>query len=119
MSSAISDSGGGKSLVLGCSQLVTLDGPKRPRVGAELRELSLIQNGAMLICAGKIERVGTYDEILRVAAGAKVINAGGRVVTPGFVDAHTHPVFAGSRAAEIEMRVAGAAYQAIAAAGGA
>ncbi|HEX5705974.1 MAG TPA: imidazolonepropionase [Pyrinomonadaceae bacterium] len=106
-------------IVVGCKQLVTLHGPKRPRVGDELRELSVIEDGAMLVRDGRIERVGTRAEIEPlVDAACEVFDAGRRVVAPGFVDAHAHPVFAGDRADEFERRAGGATYQEIAAAGG-
>lgn len=101
--------------VVNCSELLTLAGPSRPRVGAELRELAVIRNGAMLIRDGRIEQVGRD---LAIESGIDVIDARGRVVMPGFVDAHTHPVFAGNRADEFEQRAEGATYQQIAAAGG-
>ena len=53
-----------------------------------------------------------------VSADAEIVDAGGRIVLPGFVDAHTHPVFAGTRAAEFEARTEGATYAEIAARGG-
>ncbi|HEX8187375.1 MAG TPA: imidazolonepropionase [Pyrinomonadaceae bacterium] len=106
-------------LVFNCSQLVTLAGPRRPRVGAEMRELAIVEGGAMLVRGGLIERVGVPAEVEPTAgADCEVFDAGGRVVTPGFVDAHAHPVFAGDRADEFEKRAAGASYQEIAAAGG-
>lgn len=105
--------------VINCSQLVTLAGPPRPRAGAELRDLAIIPDGAMLVRDGRIERIGPRSEIEpRISAGCEVVDAGGRIVLPGFVDAHTHPVFAGNRADEFEMRASGATYQQIAAAGG-
>lgn len=105
--------------VVNCSQLVTLRGPRRPRTGAEMRELSIIEDGAMLVRGGYVERVGARGEIEpHVGAGAEVLDAGGRVLLPGFVDAHAHPVFAGNRADEFEQRSQGATYQEIAAAGG-
>ena len=105
--------------IINCSQVVTLAGPARPRVGAELRELGIVANGAMLVRDGLIERVGTSDEIkTRIDADTTVVDAGGRVVLPGFVDAHTHPVFAGTRVDEFEERAKGATYQEIAARGG-
>jgi imidazolonepropionase len=100
-------------------QLVTLAGPPRPRIGAELRDLGIISDAAMLIEDGRIAAAAPYSELLSaIPPHAVVIDAGGKCVTPGFVDAHTHLVFAGNRAAEFEQRIAGATYQQIAAAGG-
>ncbi len=105
--------------VVNCSQLVTLKGPRRARVGAEMRELAIVEGGAMLVRDGLIERVGVREEIEPLmGADCEVFDAGGRVLTPGFVDAHAHPVFAGDRADEFEKRAAGVSYQEIAAAGG-
>src|SRR5919112_1908032 len=105
--------------VVNCSQLLTLAGPRRPRVGAEMRELSIIEDGAMLVRGGRIERTGARPEVEPLIDGAcEVFDAGGRVVAPGFVDAHAHPVFAGNRADEFELRAEGATYQEIAARGG-
>ena len=105
--------------VINCSQVVTLAGPARPRVGPEMRALGIIADGALLVASKRIERVGSRDEIERlITAECEVIDAGGRVVMPGFVDAHTHPVFAGTRAGEFEERSQGATYQEIAARGG-
>lgn len=105
--------------VINCSQLATLAGASRPRAGAEMRELSIIPDGAMLVRDGRIERTGTRAEIeSHITNKHEVIDAGGRVVMPGFVDAHAHPVFAGTRADEFERRAEGATYQEIAAEGG-
>ena len=105
--------------VVNCSQLVTLAGPARPRVGPEMRELSIVPDGALLITAGRITQVGRREEIEPlIGVDCEVVDAGGRVVMPGFVDAHTHPVFAGTRAGEFEERAGGATYQEIAARGG-
>ena len=108
--------------VIHCGQLVTLAGKRGPRRGAaEMRELAIIEDGAMVIADAKIERTGTTDDLRGALAQEKnlpVIDARGCVVTPGFVDAHTHMVFAGSRAAEFEQRIEGKTYQQIAAAGG-
>jgi len=110
----------GNSLaILNCAQLVTLAGPARPRVGAELRELGIIEDGALLVRDGLIERAGTRAEIeAQLDASYTVVDAQRRSVLPGFVDAHAHPVFAGTRADEFELRAGGATYQQIAAAGG-
>lgn len=105
--------------VLNCSQLVTLAGAKRPRTGADLRQLAIIEDGAMLVRGEYIEAVGRRREIeMLITPDCDVIDAGKRVVMPGFVDAHAHPVFAGIRANEFEQRVSGATYREIAARGG-
>jgi imidazolonepropionase len=105
--------------VVNCGQLVTLAGPVRPRVGPELRELGIIADGGFTVRDGRIQQVGTSAQInAAIDAETVVVDAGGRVVLPGFVDAHTHPVFAGTRAGEFEERSAGASYAEIAARGG-
>jgi len=104
--------------ILHASELVTLAGPKRPRVGTEMSELGIIRDGGMLIREGKIERVGPSDEIQKNVGDAEVADAGGRVVMPGFVDAHTHLVFAGNRLDDFERRARGETYEQIAKASG-
>jgi imidazolonepropionase len=109
----------GSLAVVNIGQLVTLAGPSRPRVGNELRELGIINDAALLIEDGRIVVVGRRSEMQsKIPPHAAVVDAEGRCVTPGFVDAHTHLAFAGNRAAEFEQRIAGATYQQIAAAGG-
>src|ERR1044072_8092676 len=108
-----------KSLaVLHASQLVTVAGPKRPRVGRELSELAIISDGGMLIRDGIIEVVGPSAEIVNNAGDAEVIDAREKVVIPGFVDAHTHLIFAGNRLDDFERRARGDTYEQIAKAGG-
>ena len=105
--------------VINCSQVVTLAGPARPRVGPELRELAIVANGAMFVRDGRIERVGNTDEIEPlIEADTTVVDARRQILMPGFVDAHTHPVFSGTRVEEFEERAKGATYQEIAARGG-
>jgi imidazolonepropionase len=104
--------------VLHASQLVTLAGPRRPRAGAEMSELAIIRDGGMLIRDGQIASVGPSEEIERKSEGAEIVDAGGRVVLPGFVDAHTHLVFAGNRLDDFERRIRGENYEQIAKAGG-
>lgn len=106
-------------LIDNISQLVTLTGPARPRVGREMRELGVINGGALLARDGVIVAVGAASEVAPQAGpDAMRIDAGDSVVMPGFVDPHTHPVFAGTREDEYEMRAAGLTYQQIAAQGG-
>src|SRR5580698_8882660 len=94
-------------------------GPARPRVGADLNELGILRDSAMVILDGHIAAGGTYAEIKpQISSATKIVDAQSCVVTPGLVDAHTHLVFAGNRAGEFEQRIAGATYQEIAAAGG-
>ncbi len=81
-------------------------------------ELGIIRDGGMLIRDGRIELVGPSDEIEKNAGDAEVINACRKVVLPGFVDAHTHLVFAGNRLDDFERRVRGDTYEQIAKAGG-
>src|SRR5689334_1981581 len=108
-----------KLAIVKCAQVVTLAGPARPRVGPEMRQLGIVAPGAILIRDGLIERVGSTQEIEKfIDSDCEVVDAGGRIVLPGFVDAHTHPLFAGTRVDEFEYRIEGATYQEIAARGG-
>ena len=105
--------------IVNCAQVVTLAGPARPRVGPELRQLGIVAPGALFLRDGLIERVASSTEIEKlIDKDCEVVDAGGRIVLPGFVDAHTHPVFAGTRVDEFEERIKGASYQEIAARGG-
>jgi imidazolonepropionase len=83
-----------------------------------MSELAIIRDGGMLIREGKIDMVGSRNEIEKIAGDAKIVDAGGRVVLPGFVDAHTHLVFAGNRVEDFERRARGESYDQIAKAGG-
>lgn len=105
-------------IIHSASQLVTVagDGPKR---GAAQGELGILENGALLARAGQIVAVGNTPDILAAAApDTRLMDASGKVVLPGFVDAHTHVVFAGDRAAEFELRLQGATYLELLKAGG-
>ncbi len=104
-------------LIHSTAQLLTLasDGPKR---GAAMDELGVIEDGAVAVKDGLIALVGPTSEVRGQVKAADEMDASGRVVMPGFVDPHTHLVFAGERAAEFEQRVKGAAYLEIMAAGG-
>jgi len=105
--------------VVNCGQLVTLRGPARPRTGVEMRDPGIVEEGALLVRGGRIAAAGRYADLKNeIDAGTEIVDAAGRVVMPGFVDAHTHLIFAGNRAGEFEKRIEGATYQQIAAAGG-
>src|SRR5215469_7125195 len=107
------------SAIVNIGQLVTLAGPARPRSGAELCSLSILDDAAIVVRDGMITDVGPHTDILPgISPDATVIDAQNSCVTPGFIDAHTHLVFAGNRADEFEKRIAGATYQEIAAGGG-
>jgi imidazolonepropionase len=88
------------TLVRGARQLITLHGPSGPRRGTDLRNLGIIQDGAILIVDGLIREVGSSRRVenLALARQADETDATGRVVMPGFVDSHTH--FAGEAAGE-------------------
>jgi imidazolonepropionase len=104
--------------VLHVSQLVTLAGPTRPRVGAEMSEVAIVRDGGMLIRDGKIDTIGSSEQIEEIVGEAEIVDAGRRVVLPGFVDAHTHLVFAGNRLDDFERRARGESYEQISKAGG-
>ena len=109
----------GSLAIVGCGQLVTLRGPSRPRVRAEMRELGIVKDAALLVRDGQIAAAGKYADVKRdIDPDTEIVDAAGAIVLPGFVDAHTHLVFAGNRADEFESRIEGATYQQIAAAGG-
>jgi imidazolonepropionase len=106
-------------LLTGCKQLVTLTGPA-PQRGRAFGEIGVVEDGAVLVRDGRIAAAGPRGKVEKHSAArlARKLDLGGRVVTPGLVDAHTHLVFAASRAAEYEQRIAGATYEQIAKAGG-
>lgn len=101
-------------------QLVTMQGPS-PRRGPDMAEIGLVTDGAVAISGDEITAVGKTEEVARQVNPAEhcvVISGKGRVVTPGLIDPHTHPVFAKTREIEFEMRLAGKSYMEIARAGG-
>ena len=106
-------------LIANATQLIILAGAPRPRLAAEMRELGIIKNGSLLARDGAIVAIGNYADVKQQAqAECTELDATGRVVMPGFVDAHTHTIFAGTREDEYEMRIRGVSYQEIAAGGG-
>ncbi len=105
------------TILIHAAQLLTVRGDT-PRRGSHMRELGIIADGAVLIENGKISVVGTTDELRKHSTTAEEIDCTGKVVLPGFVDSHAHPVFAAPRLIDFEKRIAGANYEEIAAAGG-
>ncbi len=108
-------------LILNAGELLTLAGASRkPKTGKEMQELGLIREGGIAIEGCEVAAVGTSREMeSRYASKAqRIIDASGKVVMPGFVDAHTHLVFAGWRDREWEMRLEGKDYLEILKAGG-
>jgi imidazolonepropionase len=103
-------------LIHSASQLLTLSGG--PQRGRGLGRLGLIADGALLIRGDRIAAVGTTTELLAAYPDEPSLNAHGRVALPGFVDPHTHAIWAGDRAAEFELRLQGKTYLEILAAGG-
>lgn len=104
-------------------QLVTLKGgSEAPRTKQQMEELQIIENGSIWLENGKIAAVGTDAELQEKFSNrlheADQIDATGKLVTPGFVDPHTHLVHAGTRENEFNMRLQGASYMEIMNAGG-
>lgn len=97
---------------------VAAGAPSHPKRGEAMSELGLIEEGAVAVSQGLVTLVGTTEEVLAQAEAEEMIDASNKIVMPGFVDPHTHLVFAGSREDEFELRLKGATYMEIMAAGG-
>jgi len=105
-------------LIHSAAELVTATGPG-PCCGPAQSELRVIRDGAVAVVGENIAAVGTSAQLWSlVGANTKLVDAKGQVVMPGFVDAHTHLVFAGSRETEFERRIRGDSYLQLMAAGG-
>ena len=102
------------------TELLTLAGRPVPRRGRALSELGLIKDGAVLTQGTKILLAGRTRDVAKEARRLRAVNVDcrGKVVMPGFVDSHTHLIFAGNRVQDFERRIKGATYHQIAAAGG-
>ncbi|GAB4418499.1 MAG: imidazolonepropionase [Anaerolineales bacterium] len=103
-------------LIHSATQLLTIAGG--PQRGHALGTLGIIENGAVLVREEKIIAVGKTDELRAAYPNEPTLDASGSVVMPGFVDPHTHLIWGGDRAREFEMRLEGAKYLDILAAGG-
>lgn len=108
-------------LIRNVGELVTMAGSPGLRRGEEAGKLSIIRDGAVACRNGEVVWTGRTENIsgvLELLQNAIEINSGGKVVTPGFVDSHTHPLYDGTRQIEFSMRAQGADYEEIARAGG-
>lgn len=105
-------------LIHSAAQVVTCASAGGPKRGAAMRDPGIIPGGAVAVDGGRIVAAGPSDALRAEYQAAQEIDANGKVVCPGFVDPHTHVVFAGDRVAEFEQRIAGASYMEIMAAGG-
>jgi imidazolonepropionase len=108
-------------LVTDVREVATLARGTVPRTGAAMRDLGLVRDAAVAASEGRIVWIGRTRQrarSVRLRTGATVVSAEGGVVVPGFVDAHTHALFAGDRAFELPLKVAGASYREIARRGG-
>ena len=105
-------------IIHNAGQLVTCASGGKPKRGLSMLDVGIIENGAVAVADGKIVGVGNSNEILRKFDADQHIDAVGRVVCPGFVDPHTHIVYAGDRLNEFELKIKGADYLEILAIGG-
>lgn len=96
-------------IVQNIGQLVTMEGPNRPRKGAEMNELIVHKQAAFAVSNGRVTWMGTDQEAASIQAKERV-DAEGRLVTPGLVDPHTHLVFGGSRENEVALKLQGLSY---------
>ena len=105
-------------IIANIGQLITCASPNGPKRGAEMRDVGMIENGAVVILDGKFVAIGKTDQITGEFLARDVIDAQRRVAAPGFVDPHTHIVYAGDRLDEFEMKIQGADYLKILGSGG-
>ncbi|MDP8232391.1 MAG: imidazolonepropionase, partial [Candidatus Zophobacter franzmannii] len=105
-------------ILINAKQLLTLAGKNAPRIGVEMSELGIIEKGAFAVADGLIFDVGSTSEIMSKYSSDKVVDATDKIVMPGFVDPHTHPIFVHTRENEFAMRLAGKGYVEISQSGG-
>lgn len=106
-------------LIINAKELLTLTGSSSPRTRSEMNELGIISNGAIAVKEDRIIAVGSTEELVnKYTNSSKIIDASDKVVMPGFVDPHTHPVFKQTRENEFEMRILGKSYVEISQSGG-
>jgi len=105
-------------LIHGAAQLATCYSPGGAKRGTAMGDVGLIHDGAVAVHEGRILAAGDSESLRERYRGRENINAAGKVICPGFVDPHTHVVYAGDRVDEFEQRIRGASYMEIMAAGG-
>ncbi len=109
-------------IIFNANELLTLSGSSdRPRTGKQMDDLDIIKNGSVAVSKDRIIACGTSDEVMEEVSktsGTVEIDASNKVVMPGFIDSHTHLVFAGSRENEFEQRIKGGSYMDILKSGG-
>jgi imidazolonepropionase len=105
-------------IIHGASQLLTCASNGKPKRGLQMQDVGLIEDGAVAVSDGKILAAGKTDDILREYESENFFDARGKTVAPGFVECHTHIVFAGNRLGEFELKIKGADYLEILRAGG-
>ena len=108
-------------LIRNISQLITLRGGSGFRKGKELSEIGVIEDASVFIDGGVIVSYGREGDVLSeipTRRDVEVVDCGGRVVMPSFVDCHTHSVFAKPRIEDFEMRLSGVSYSEIKRMGG-
>ncbi len=97
-------------LVKDAKELHTLKGPDRARKAEEMKETGLIEGGALVVKGEEILEVGKSGDLENKYDADRIIDASGKTVIPGFVDPHTHLVFAGSREDELMKKIKGKSY---------
>ena len=105
-------------IITNAGQLVTCASGGKPKRGSQMLDVGIIDKGAIAVVGGKITAVGFSSQILRDFESDNIIDAEGRIVCPGFVDPHTHIVYAGDRLNEFELKIKGADYLEILTSGG-
>jgi imidazolonepropionase len=105
-------------MIINASQVATCAGPKGPKRGPAMADAGVIEQGAIAIKGGDIVAVGPTPELTQRFTAPQIIDATGHALCPGFIDSHTHTVYGGDRTHEFELRIKGATYMEIMAAGG-
>ncbi|MBP8705023.1 MAG: imidazolonepropionase, partial [Candidatus Cloacimonas sp.] len=101
-------------IIINISQLVTLANNSKPRYGKEMEESAIITDAGIAIKGGNIIEINDSKAIGNKYLTSEIIDAEGKIATPGFVDCHTHPVFVHTREDEFAMRLQGKSYVEIA-----